>query len=49
MLHEDEGAERLRRITQNENMHPSVVKKAKLNCLRMSTDYSRWMSNDYMM
>ena len=30
MLHEDEGAERLRRITQNENMHPSVVKEGKI-------------------
>ena len=30
MLHEDEGAERLRRITQNENMHSSVVKEGKI-------------------
>ena len=33
MLHEDEGAERLRRITQNENMHPSVVKEGKIELL----------------
>ena len=29
MLHEDEGAERLRKIAQNENMHPSEVKRRK--------------------
>ena len=31
MLHEDEGAERLRKIAQNENMHPSEVKEGRLN------------------
>ena len=30
MLHEDEGAERLRKIAQNENMHPSEVKEGKI-------------------
>lgn len=29
MLHEDEGAERLREITQNEHMHPSRCERRK--------------------
>ena len=33
MLHEDEGAERLRKITQNENMHPSEVKEGKIELI----------------
>ena len=33
MLHEDEGAERLRKIAQNENMHPSEVKEGKIELI----------------
>lgn len=33
MLHENEGAERLREITQNENMHPSGVKEGKIELI----------------
>ena len=33
MLHEDEGAECLRKIAQNENMHPSEVKEGKIELI----------------
>lgn len=33
MLHEDEGAERLCKIAQNENMHPSEVKEGKIELI----------------
>ena len=33
MLHENEGAERLRKIAQNENMHPSEVKEGKIELI----------------
>ena len=33
MLHENEGAERLREIAQNENMHPSGVKEGKIELI----------------
>lgn len=33
MLHEDEGAERLRRMAQNANMHPSEVKEGKIELI----------------
>lgn len=33
MLHEDEGAEHLRKICQNKNMHPTAVKEGKIELI----------------